>query len=106
MASSPPQVTDALARLSNGRVASTLVDGNRRFDLVVRLPEATRSAEGLSRLLIETPSGWVPLSQVADVKETDGPNQILREGGRRRIVVLANTSAGATRRPSSPTCAA
>lgn len=90
----PAQVTDALARLSNGRVASTLVDGNRRFELVVRLPEATRSAEGLSRLLIETPSGWVPLSQVADVKETDGPNQILREGGRRRIVVLANTSGG------------
>ena len=90
----PAQVTDALARLSNGRVVSTLVDGNRRFDLVVRLPEATRSAEGLARLLIETPSGWVPLSQVADVKETDGPNQILREGGRRRIVVLANTSGG------------
>lgn len=90
----PAQLTDALARLSNGRVVSTLVDGNRRFELVVRLPEATRSAEGLSRLLIETPSGWVPLSQVADVKETDGPNQILREGGRRRIVVLANTSGG------------
>jgi HME family heavy-metal exporter len=36
----------------------------------------------------------VPLSEVADVKETDGPNQILREGGRRRIVVLANTSGG------------
>ncbi|MFG1463457.1 efflux RND transporter permease subunit [Xanthobacter sp. DSM 24535] len=90
----PAQVTDALARLSNGRVVSTLVDGNRRFDLVVRLPEATRSAEGLTRLLIETPSGWVPLSHVADVKETDGPNQILREGGRRRIVVLANTSGG------------
>lgn len=88
----PAQVTDALARLSNGRVASTLVDGNRRFDLIVRLRDATRSAEGLARLLIETPSGWVPLSQVADVKETDGPNQILREGGRRRIVVLANTS--------------
>ncbi|GLI24759.1 HME family heavy-metal exporter [Xanthobacter flavus] len=90
----PAQVTDALARLSNGRVVSTLVDGNRRFDLIVRLPDATRSAEGLARLLIETPSGWVPLSQVADVKETDGPNQILREGGRRRIVVLANTSGG------------
>ncbi|MFH1553587.1 MAG: efflux RND transporter permease subunit [Pseudomonadota bacterium] len=90
----PAQVTDALARLSNGRVVSTLVDGNRRFDLIVRLPDATRSAEGLARLLIETPSGWVPLSEVADVKETDGPNQILREGGRRRIVVLANTSGG------------
>ncbi|MFG1481134.1 efflux RND transporter permease subunit [Xanthobacter sp. V4C-4] len=90
----PAQVTDALARLSNGRVVSTLVDGNRRFDLVVRLPDAARSAEGLASLLVETPSGWVPLSEVAEVKETDGPNQILREGGRRRIVVLANTTGG------------
>ncbi|WP_029557304.1 efflux RND transporter permease subunit [Xanthobacter sp. 91] len=88
----PAQVTDALARLSNGRVVSILVDGNRRFDLIIRLPDATRSADGLAGLLIETPSGWIPLSQVAEVKETDGPNQILREGGRRRIVVLANTS--------------
>ncbi len=88
----PAQLTEALARLSNGRVVSNLVDGNRRFDLVVRLPDAARSTDGLAGLLIETPSGWIPLSQVAEVKETDGPNQILREGGRRRIVVLANTS--------------
>ncbi|MFG1282638.1 efflux RND transporter permease subunit [Xanthobacter autotrophicus] len=90
----PAQVTDALERLSNGRVVSRLVDGTRRFDVVVRLPDAARTTEGLSGLLIETPAGWVPLSQVAEVKETDGPNQILREGGRRRIVVSANTSGG------------
>lgn len=90
----PAQVTDALERLSNGRVVSRLADGTRRFDVVVRLPDSTRTTEGLSGLLIETPSGWVPLSEVAEVKETDGPNQILREGGRRRIVVLANTSGG------------
>ena len=90
----PAQVTDALERLSNGRVVSRVVDGARRFDVVVRLPDAARTTEGLSGLLIETPSGWVPLSEVAEVKETDGPNQILREGGRRRIVVLANTSGG------------
>ncbi|MFG1364181.1 efflux RND transporter permease subunit [Xanthobacter versatilis] len=90
----PAQVTDALERLSNGRVVSHLVDGARRFDVVVRLPDAARTTQGLSDLLIETPAGWVPLSEVAEVKETDGPNQILREGGRRRIVVLANTSGG------------
>ncbi len=90
----PAQVTDALERLSNGRVVSRLVDGARRFDVVVRLPDAARTTQGLSGLLIETPAGWVPLSQVAEVKETDGPNQILREGGRRRIVVLANTAGG------------
>ncbi len=88
----PAQVTDALERLSNGRVVSSLVDGNRRFDLVIRLPDAERTAEGLAALLVETPAGWVPLSELAEVRETDGPNQILREGGRRRIVVLANTS--------------
>ncbi|MFS8038916.1 efflux RND transporter permease subunit [Xanthobacter sp. AM11] len=88
----PAQVTDAVERLSNGRVVSRLVDGNRRFDLVLRLPDAARTTAGLSGLLMETPAGWVPLSEVAQVTETDGPNQILREGGRRRIVVLANTS--------------
>ncbi len=90
----PAQITDTLERLSNGRVVSNLVDGTRRFELAIRMPDAKRTAEGLAALLIETPSGWVPLSDVAEVKETDGPNQILREGGRRRIVVLANTSGG------------
>lgn len=88
----PAQVTDALERLSNGRIVSRLVDGNRRFDLVLRLDDSARTTSGLSGLLMETPAGWIPLSEVAEVKETDGPNQILREGGRRRIVVLANTS--------------
>jgi HME family heavy-metal exporter len=87
----PAQVTEQLERLSNGRVVSRLVDGNRRFDLVVRLDDRTRTTDGLSDLLIETPSGWVPLRQFAQVKETDGPNQILRENTKRRIVVLANT---------------
>ncbi|MFG1294472.1 efflux RND transporter permease subunit [Xanthobacter variabilis] len=88
----PAQVTGALERLSNGRVVSRLVDGTRSFDLVLRLHDGERTTAGLSGLLIETPSGWVPLSEMAEVKETDGPNQILREGGRRRIVVLANTN--------------
>jgi HME family heavy-metal exporter len=42
-------------------------------------------------MLIESPAGRIPLKSVADVVETDGPNQILRENGRRRIAVLANT---------------
>ena len=86
----PAQITEELERLSNGRLVSRLVDGNRRFDLVVRLADRVRTTQGLADLLIETPSGWVPLRQIADVKETDGPNQILRENARRRIVVLAN----------------
>ena len=87
----PAQVTEQLERLSNGRLVSRLVDGSQRFDLVVRLPDRMRTTQGLADLLIETPAGWIPLRQVAEVKETDGPNQILRENTKRRIVVLANS---------------
>jgi HME family heavy-metal exporter len=87
----PAAVVDQLSRLSNGRAVSRVVDGYRRFDVVLRLPDSLRTAQGLGDLLIETPSGWVPSRQVATIRETDGPNQILRENGRRRIVVLANS---------------
>ncbi|WP_291850927.1 efflux RND transporter permease subunit [Bradyrhizobium sp.] len=87
----PGAVTEQLARLSSGRVVSRVVDGYQRFDVVMRLPDRLRTTEKLGDLLIKTPSGWIPARQIADVKETDGPNQILRENGRRRIVVLANS---------------
>ncbi len=87
----PAAITEALERLSNGRVVSRLVDGNRRFDVVMRLPDSLRTTQALADMLIETPLGWVPVRQLADVQETDGPNQILRENGKRRIVVLANS---------------
>ena len=87
----PGAVTDQLSRLSSGRVISRVVDGYKRYDVVMRLPDRLRTTEKLGDLLIKTPSGWVPARQIADVKETDGPNQILRENGRRRIVVLANS---------------
>jgi HME family heavy-metal exporter len=91
----PATITEVLERLSNGRVVSRLVDGNRRFDVVMRLPDALRTTQALADMLIETPLGWVPVRQLADVRETDGPNQILRENGKRRIVVLANGDGGA-----------
>jgi HME family heavy-metal exporter len=72
-------------------VASRVIDGHRRFDVVVRLPDAQRTTQGLGDLLLETPAGWVPVRQIAEVIETDGPNQILRENSRRRVVVLANS---------------
>jgi len=87
----PGAVTEQLSRLSSGRVISRVVDGYRRYDVVMRLPDQLRTTEKLGDLLIKTPSGWIPARQIADVKETDGPNQILRENGRRRIVVLANS---------------
>ncbi len=87
----PATVVDQISRLSNGRVVSRVIDGYRRFDVVMRLPERLRTTQGLGDLLIETPSGWIPARQVAEIKETSGPNQILRENGRRRLVVLANS---------------
>jgi HME family heavy-metal exporter len=87
----PAEIAEALERLSNGRVVSRLIDGARSFDLVLRLDDAERTTTGLGDLLIETPNGWVPVRELAEVRETDGPNQILRENGRRRVIVLANT---------------
>jgi HME family heavy-metal exporter len=88
----PAGLTRALEGMSNGRtVSQVLTDGNRRFDVVIRLSDADRSTMGLADLLIETPAGHVPLRLVARIQETDGPNQILRESGRRRIAVYANS---------------
>lgn len=86
----PAAVVDLLGRLSNGRVISRITDGYRRFDVVMRLPDQARTTQGLGDLLLETPRGWIPARQIADIRETDGPNQILRENGRRRIAILAN----------------
>jgi len=91
----PAAVIEQLSRLSNGRVISRVVDGYRRFDVTMRLPDRLRTTQTLGDLLIETPAGWIPARQIADVKETEGPNQILRENSRRRVVVLANTKGGA-----------
>jgi heavy-metal exporter, HME family len=87
----PATVTQALETMSNGRTVSQIVEGNRRFDVVMRLSDQDRSTTGLGDLLIATPTGHVPLRMVADVQETDGPNQILRENGQRRIAVFGNT---------------
>ncbi|HVG52440.1 MAG TPA: efflux RND transporter permease subunit, partial [Xanthobacteraceae bacterium] len=54
-------------------------------------PDRRRTTLKLGDLLIETPVGWIPARQIADIRETEGPNQILRENTRRRVVVLANT---------------
>jgi len=91
----PQAVTEHLERLSNGRVVSKLVDGTRRFDVVMRLDDARRTTQGLGDLLLETPYGWVPVRHIAEIREGDGPNQILRENSKRRAVVLANADGSA-----------
>ena len=87
----PASLADSLEKLSNGKVVSQVVDGQKRFDVVLRLSDPERTTEALAGLLVETPKGRVPLRTFADVEDTDGPNQVLRENRRRRIVVQANT---------------
>ncbi len=85
-----PQVLRALQSLVEGEKITQIVEGGRRFALVVRLPESARSVEGLGRILIETPNGRIPLSKVASIEDSDGPNQVSRDDGKRRIVLSAN----------------
>jgi CzcA family heavy metal efflux pump len=92
---SPPRVQDALAELTVGKPLSTIVEGERRYDLVVRLPQdSLNDPSVLKAALIDTPAGPVPLSWLADVDTAAGPSQILREDLRRRIVVSAFDSGG------------
>ena len=87
-----PQVLATLQSLVEGERIGQIVEGGRRFALVVRLPETARSIEGLGQILIETPNGRIPLSKIASIEDSDGPNQISRDDGKRRIVLSANAS--------------
>jgi HME family heavy-metal exporter len=77
--------------LTEGQQITQIVDGARRYDLVLRLPDGQRSPQDIARALIDTPTGRIPVSAFASIEENDGPNQIGRENGRRRIMVYANT---------------
>ncbi|MGE5453199.1 MAG: efflux RND transporter permease subunit [Acidobacteriota bacterium] len=92
-------VQETLAMAIGGQEAGTMFEGDRRFDIVVRLPESIRTdMEALKRLPIALPSTgneqgaahFVPLSELASIELAPGPNQISREQGKRRIVVSAN----------------
>jgi cobalt-zinc-cadmium resistance protein CzcA len=80
-----------------GRAAGQLFEGDRRFDIVVRLPEDVRGdVAALQRLPIALvseatePGAVIPLGAVAEVMLTEAPNQISRENGKRRVVVTSN----------------
>ncbi|URI09393.1 efflux RND transporter permease subunit [Aquincola tertiaricarbonis] len=88
---SPGEAIRVLKALTDGAHGADIVDGPRRYELVLRLPDHQRSPQDLARTLIDTPAGRIPVSSIATVEETDGPNQIGRENGRRRIIVYANT---------------
>ncbi|MBI6741262.1 CusA/CzcA family heavy metal efflux RND transporter [Pseudomonas syringae] len=91
-------VQDAIAIALGGRQAGTLYEGDRRFDMVVRLSEQLRTdVDGLSSLLIPVPASagnqqisFIALSQVASLDLVLGPNQISRENGKRVVIVSAN----------------
>ncbi len=85
-----PQILATLQSLVEGEKVAQIVEGSRRFALVVRLPESSRSIEGLGQILLETPSGRIPLSRIATIEDGDGPNQVSRDDGKRRIVISAN----------------
>ncbi|MDM4765406.1 efflux RND transporter permease subunit [Pelomonas sp. SE-A7] len=87
----PGEALRLLQALTDGSHLAQVVDGARRYDLVLRLPESKRTPQELGQLLVDTPAGKLPLSSFASIEEADGPNQIGRENGRRRIVVYANS---------------
>lgn len=94
------EVQDAVATAIGGREAGTFFQGDRRFNILVRLPDAQREdLEALRRLPVPLPLGrgegrvsYVPLSEVATLEVAPGPNQVSRENGKRRIVVSANVT--------------
>jgi CzcA family heavy metal efflux pump len=87
-------VNEFVETAMNGRTVSEIVDGERKFDLVVRLDEPYRvDLDSLRRLAITLPAGGrVPLETVADIRQGSGPNTINRENVRRRIVIQCNTA--------------
>jgi cobalt-zinc-cadmium resistance protein CzcA len=104
----PGVVQDTVATAVGGEVAGQLFEGDRRFDIVVRLPEAMRQdPAALADLPIplggddnrdesSRSAAWggaprtVPLREVATIETTLGPNQVNREDGKRRVVITAN----------------
>ncbi len=90
----PGAVTELLEGALAGKVVGQILDGQRTFDMVVRFDDAARAdLESIKNVLIDTPTGGkVPLRAVAEVFESSGPNQIVRENAQRRIVVSSNVS--------------
>jgi CzcA family heavy metal efflux pump len=90
----PGQVNDFIETAMNGKVESTLLDGQRMFDIVVRFDDKFRTDFNLlERLSLELPHGGrIPLSAVAKIYEAAGPNIINHERVKRRIAIRANAT--------------
>lgn len=89
-------VQSLMATALSGTEAGTIYEGDRRFSLMVRLPERLRSdVYRMGQLPVPTSSlgvepGYVPLSEIADIELIESPNQVNRENGKRRVVVTSN----------------
>ncbi|GJJ02259.1 cation transporter [Duganella rhizosphaerae] len=95
-------VQETIATAIGGKEAGTMFEGDRRFDIVVRLPDALRSdLDVMRRLPVPLPraggaaggigaANFIPLGEVATFAIAPGPNQISREDGKRRVVISAN----------------
>jgi len=88
-------VNSMLQGLIEGERITQVIEGSKRFNLIVKLPEGDRSVDKLGNLVVDTPKGYVSLNQIATIEESDGPNQISRDGGKRRILISANASGNA-----------
>lgn len=90
----PDDVSEYVETAMNGDVVSEVLLGQRTFDLLVRFDEAAReNLHALRRLSVELPNGGtIPLSAVAKIYESGGPNTINREQVRRRIIIQANVA--------------
>jgi cobalt-zinc-cadmium resistance protein CzcA len=90
------EVADTVSAALGGRESGLLYEGDRRFDITVRVPDATRvNLDDIRALPVLLPSeggnrGQIPLAQVAQIRLTEGLNQISRENGKRRVVVQVN----------------
>ncbi len=75
-----------------GKVATEVLEGDRRIEVVIRFPEELRnSVEAIGNIPVESPSGAsIPMAQLVNFKWEENPASIEREGGKRRIVVECN----------------
>lgn len=85
-------VQQAMSSALAGQNAGQIFEGDKRFDLVVRLPENQRNdIRAIEALPVPLPSGgFIPLQEIADIAITQGPNAINRDNGKRRMVITAN----------------
>ena len=91
-----PEFADVVKVMMEGEVVSTVYEGNRSFDLTLKVNDDARSSiERISDLTIDTGDGKkVPISYVADIKSAAGPNTINRENVSRKLVVSCNATGG------------